>query len=129
MVRVPKELLGGLLEQLEEKGRQPAPHGLKEIAALMQDYSFVTPAKDCIQSTLEIALETFNSWNPRNAFGGTAEPSLSHVLCIEVKPKCGFLPTSGAIHPANAAKKHQSRFSMHQILKLHQVHFGKAGLK
>ncbi|CAL9202444.1 unnamed protein product [Musa hybrid cultivar] len=45
-----------------------------------------------------------------------------HDLCIavEIKPKCGFLPSSEYIVEANAVKKHVTRFKMHQFLKLHQ---------
>ncbi|KAK9075599.1 hypothetical protein SSX86_003925 [Deinandra increscens subsp. villosa] len=41
-------------------------------------------------------------------------------ISVEIKPKCGFLPTSTFIREENAAKKRISRFRLHQILKLHQ---------
>ena len=50
-------------------------------------------------------------------------PNTEHgkVFCVEVKPKCGFLPTSAAIHTDNSIKKRKSRFSLHQLLKHSQV--------
>ncbi|MFS7962660.1 putative inositol-pentakisphosphate 2-kinase [Helianthus anomalus] len=41
-------------------------------------------------------------------------------ISVEIKPKCGFLPTSGFIREENAAKRRISRFRLHQILKFHQ---------
>ncbi|XP_027149687.1 inositol-pentakisphosphate 2-kinase-like [Coffea eugenioides] len=40
-------------------------------------------------------------------------------LCVEIKPKCGFLPTSKFIAEGNAIKRSVTRFKMHQALKLH----------
>ncbi|KAG2302390.1 hypothetical protein Bca52824_031041 [Brassica carinata] len=41
-------------------------------------------------------------------------------LSVEIKPKCGFLPTSRFISEENKLKRSVSRFKMHQILKLEQ---------
>ncbi|KAK1407974.1 hypothetical protein QVD17_39602 [Tagetes erecta] len=41
-------------------------------------------------------------------------------LSVEIKPKCGFLPTSRFIRDENAVKKRISRFRLHQNLKFHQ---------
>lgn len=41
-------------------------------------------------------------------------PSLS----VEIKPKCGFLPTSRFISEETAIKRRKTRFEMHQALKL-----------
>ncbi|KAI3825493.1 hypothetical protein L1987_06983 [Smallanthus sonchifolius] len=41
-------------------------------------------------------------------------------ISVEIKPKCGFLPTSRFIREENAVKKRISRFRLHQILKFHQ---------
>ncbi|XP_068641734.1 inositol-pentakisphosphate 2-kinase-like [Aristolochia californica] len=38
-------------------------------------------------------------------------------LAVEIKPKCGFLPSSRFIAERNAVKKSVSRFKMHQFLK------------
>ncbi|KAL8490447.1 hypothetical protein ACS0TY_026083 [Phlomoides rotata] len=48
--------------------------------------------------------------------------SLKEDFCvsIEIKPKCGFLPTSEFIAEENAVKKIITRFRMHQALKLNQ---------
>ncbi|KAF8091853.1 hypothetical protein N665_0433s0020 [Sinapis alba] len=41
-------------------------------------------------------------------------------LSVEIKPKCGFLPTSRFISEENNLKRSVSRFKMHQLLKLEQ---------
>lgn len=41
-------------------------------------------------------------------------------LSVEIKPKCGFIPTSRFITERNAIKRRISRFRMHQVLKLRQ---------
>lgn len=43
------------------------------------------------------------------------------TLCVEIKPKCGFLPTSALIRPEHAVKRRVPRFQLHQLLKLEQV--------
>ncbi|CAN1127029.1 Inositol-pentakisphosphate 2-kinase [Linum perenne] len=39
-------------------------------------------------------------------------------ISVEIKPKCGFLPSSSFIAERNAVKKSTTRFIMHQALKL-----------
>lgn len=39
-------------------------------------------------------------------------------LCVEIKPKCGFLPSLKFIAEENSIKRNVSRFRMHQFLKL-----------
>lgn len=48
--------------------------------------------------------------------------TLREEVCfaVEIKPKCGYLPSSEFIAKRNAFKKYVTRFEMHQILKLHQ---------
>ncbi|PKU63152.1 inositol-pentakisphosphate 2-kinase IPK1 isoform X1 [Dendrobium catenatum] len=48
--------------------------------------------------------------------------SLKDDVCVavEIKPKCGFLPSSKFIAKQNAVKKSVTRFRMHQLLKFHQ---------
>eukprot|EP00252_Welwitschia_mirabilis_P023919 TRINITY_DN6898_c0_g1_i1.p1 TRINITY_DN6898_c0_g1~~TRINITY_DN6898_c0_g1_i1.p1 ORF type:complete len:497 (+),score=87.95 TRINITY_DN6898_c0_g1_i1:124-1614(+) len=46
--------------------------------------------------------------------------ALAPCISIEIKPKCGVLPTSKYISEENYFKKHVSRFTMHQHLKLFQ---------
>ena len=43
------------------------------------------------------------------------------TICLELKPKCGFLPTSPCIHPGHSIKRRVPRFQLHQQLKLAQV--------
>ncbi len=44
------------------------------------------------------------------------------VVCIELKPKCGFVASCGTVHPANRELKHsRSRYRLHQLLKLSQA--------
>ncbi|KAI7755417.1 hypothetical protein M8C21_027724, partial [Ambrosia artemisiifolia] len=49
-----------------------------------------------------------------------AVPEEEVCISVEIKPKCGFLPTSRFIREENAAKRRISRFRLHQILKFHQ---------
>ncbi|BDA50874.1 Inositol-pentakisphosphate 2-kinase IPK1 at N-terminal half [Coccomyxa sp. Obi] len=42
------------------------------------------------------------------------------TLCVEIKPKCGFIPTSTLIRPEHEVKKRVPRFQLHQRLKLAQ---------
>ncbi|KAJ1273297.1 hypothetical protein BS78_06G269400 [Paspalum vaginatum] len=41
-------------------------------------------------------------------------------IAVEIKAKCGFLPTSEYISKDNAIKKQVTRYKMHQHLKFHQ---------
>ncbi|XP_077244310.1 inositol-pentakisphosphate 2-kinase IPK1-like [Tasmannia lanceolata] len=41
-------------------------------------------------------------------------------IAVELKPKCGFLPSSRFIAEHNVIKKSVTRFRMHQVLKLHK---------
>ncbi|XP_031399085.1 inositol-pentakisphosphate 2-kinase-like isoform X2 [Punica granatum] len=49
------------------------------------------------------------------------EPCIS----IEIKPKCGFLPSSRYIAKRNAIKRSITRFKMHQALKFHDKEVSK----
>jgi hypothetical protein len=56
--------------------------------------------------------------------GAHAMPGLRRVgptLCVEVKPKAGFIPTSRHISLSNAVKLRLPRFGLHQLLKTMQV--------
>lgn len=48
--------------------------------------------------------------------------TLKGVPCItvEIKPKCGFIPSSRFMSEGNDIKRSTTRFRMHQTLKLHQ---------
>ncbi|CAM6117342.1 unnamed protein product [Calypogeia fissa] len=50
---------------------------------------------------------------------GTVEAS-SATISVELKPKCGFLPSTTFITEEDSIKKSLSRFTMHQQLKFHQ---------
>ncbi|KDP38543.1 hypothetical protein JCGZ_04468 [Jatropha curcas] len=41
-------------------------------------------------------------------------------ISVEIKPKCGFLPSSRFIAERNSIKRSTARFRMHQVLKLSQ---------
>ncbi|KAG6488052.1 hypothetical protein ZIOFF_056810 [Zingiber officinale] len=47
-------------------------------------------------------------------------PKCDFSIAVEIKPKCGFLPSSEYITEANAIKKNATRFKMHQFLKHHR---------
>ncbi|XP_072961241.1 inositol-pentakisphosphate 2-kinase IPK1-like isoform X1 [Typha angustifolia] len=49
----------------------------------------------------------------------TGTPRDSVCIAVEIKPKCGFLPSSEYISKANCIKKCVTRYRMHQLLKLH----------
>ncbi|KAG6484051.1 hypothetical protein ZIOFF_060845 [Zingiber officinale] len=50
----------------------------------------------------------------------TSTPKCDFSIAVEIKPKCGFLPSSEYITEANAIKKNATRFKMHQFLKHHR---------
>lgn len=66
-------------------------------------------------------------WHADDSQGGcqaaweTSEMGQAGTLCVEIKPKCGFLPTSALIRPEHAVKRRVPRFQLHQLLKLEQV--------
>lgn len=62
-----------------------------------------------------VLLMSDHSLFPYGTFKG--EPCIS----VEIKPKCGFLPSSRFIADENAIKKNVTRFKMHQFLKLQQL--------
>ena len=52
----------------------------------------------------------------------TSSCGMGPVMCIELKPKCGFISSCGTVHPDNRPLKHsRSRYQLHQMLKLAQV--------
>ncbi|GAB4852053.1 Inositol-pentakisphosphate 2-kinase [Ancistrocladus abbreviatus] len=64
----------------------------------------------CIDSVLLMADHSVFPYGTLNG-----EPCIS----VEIKPKCGFLPSSRFIAEENGIKKNVTRFKMHQVLKLH----------
>ncbi|KAK9907753.1 hypothetical protein WJX75_009233 [Coccomyxa subellipsoidea] len=76
--------------------------------------------------TLAIRESWFAMWHADDNQGGcqaaweTSEMGQAGTLCVEIKPKCGFLPTSALIRPEHAVKRRVPRFQLHQLLKLEQ---------
>ncbi|KAL6651880.1 hypothetical protein ACP70R_010805 [Stipagrostis hirtigluma subsp. patula] len=62
------------------------------------------------ESALLIADHSLFSGNPRG----------SSCIAVEIKAKCGFLPSSEYISKENSVKKQVARYTMHQHLKFHQ---------
>ncbi|KAL4859475.1 Inositol-pentakisphosphate 2-kinase [Chlorella vulgaris] len=59
--------------------------------------------------------------SPSGTSGSVAEGAAGPVVCIELKPKCGFINTCSTVHPANRGLKHsRSRYQLHQLLKLEE---------
>lgn len=56
--------------------------------------------------------------NDHSLFSQGATSGGGDCLSVEIKPKCGFLPTSRFISDENKLKRSVSRFKMHQLLKL-----------
>ncbi|KAI5010504.1 hypothetical protein ZWY2020_012641 [Hordeum vulgare] len=50
----------------------------------------------------------------------SGKPRGSSCIAVEIKAKCGFLPSSEYISRENAIKKQVTRYKMHQHLKFHQ---------
>lgn len=50
----------------------------------------------------------------------SGKPSGNSCIAVEIKAKCGFLPSSEYISKENSIKKRVTRYKMHQHLKFHQ---------
>lgn len=96
-VELPSALQSIFLLQLRQRGRQPAPTAICSRAHVLQDFSVL----------------------PQLHHTSRAGPD----ICIEIKPKCGFLPTADTICPRNVVKKRVPRFTLHQALKLLKASF------
>ncbi|XP_020166707.1 inositol-pentakisphosphate 2-kinase IPK1 isoform X1 [Aegilops tauschii subsp. strangulata] len=55
----------------------------------------------------------------------SGKPRGSSCIAVEIKAKCGFLPSSEYISKENAIKKQVTRYKMHQHLKFHQGQISK----
>uniref|UniRef100_A0A1J3EFS7 Inositol-pentakisphosphate 2-kinase n=1 Tax=Noccaea caerulescens TaxID=107243 RepID=A0A1J3EFS7_NOCCA len=91
-------------------------------------------AKEFLESVESIVTSQRPSWRAHAASVDTNRNSVllmddltlfahGHVedkpcLSVEIKPKCGFLPSSSFIAEENVIKKSITRFQMHQVLKL-----------
>jgi len=52
--------------------------------------------------------------------GGPAAPA-GACVCLEIKPKCGFITRCATVRPEHRSLKHsRSRYALHQLLKLQQ---------
>jgi hypothetical protein len=59
---------------------------------------------------------------PSGTRGPESERAAGPAVCIELKPKCGFINACSTVHPANRGLKHsRSRYQLHQLLKLEEV--------
>ena len=122
MLELPNELVSNFLAQLRSRGRPPPPRHLMKTALLLPAYTLLPigagrePMPSGALST--IALPRSPHWRQDvSQSRGDGTPTLG----IELKPKCGFLPSAATIHPGNSVKKQRSRFTLHQQLKLAQV--------
>ncbi|XP_051219612.1 inositol-pentakisphosphate 2-kinase IPK1 [Lolium perenne] len=55
----------------------------------------------------------------------SGKPRGSSCIAVEIKAKCGFLPSSEYISQENSIKKQVTRYKMHQQLKFHQGQISK----
>uniref|UniRef100_A0ACD5UDV4 Uncharacterized protein n=1 Tax=Avena sativa TaxID=4498 RepID=A0ACD5UDV4_AVESA len=55
----------------------------------------------------------------------SGKPSGTSCIAVEIKAKCGFLPSSEYISTENSIKKQVTRYKMHQHLKFHQGQISK----
>ncbi|CAL5014368.1 unnamed protein product [Urochloa decumbens] len=55
----------------------------------------------------------------------SGNPRGSDCIAVEIKAKCGFLPSSEYISKENSIKKQVTRYKMHQHLKFHQGEISK----
>ena len=124
-VQLQPQLAAGLLQQLQAHGLQLVQIALLSRAVLLPDYTLLC-CNSC--SSVEQSSSGFViSWEPaevaQEANSPTNSRSQQHypVMCIEIKPKSGFLPTTATIHPQHNIKRQRSRFQLQQALKLTEV--------
>lgn len=134
-VQLSKELQTGLMNQLCSISSSTAAETafLSHTACLLPDCTVFLPAQSisCASSDVKQPHSTSSSTSFPTSNGPahsceTAQPAMNTpapVLCVELKPKWGLLPTSPAIPTKHEVKKHKSRFQLHQMLKLAQVNF------
>ena len=124
-VQLQPQLAAGLLQQLQAHGVQHGQSTVLSRAVLLPDHTLL-PCNSC--SSLEQSSSgLIASWEPAEGAQEAGFPTKSRseqhhpVVCIEIKPKCGFLPTAATIHPQRNIKRQRSRFQLQQALKLAQV--------
>jgi hypothetical protein len=75
----------------------------------------------------ELSASVTEVWDASQGVPGMLIANLLHLpetaapLSVELKPKCGCLPTAESIHPDNRRKRRISRYQLHQQLKVQQV--------
>lgn len=99
-------------------GRSSAAAGVRA-AALLPDV------------TLLASSGSSGSRGPHGLSGGggaAAAEGAGPVVCLELKPKCGFVGRCATVHPDNRhIKRSNSRYQLHQMLKLSQVAGARGG--
>ena len=130
-VQLSKELQTGLSDQLcsiSSSSSTAAQRALLSCTAcLLPDCTVFLPAQSTICATSDVNKHNITSPSPLKGPVHSCETAQlavktpAPVLCVEIKPKWGLLPTSPAISIKHEAKKHKSRFQLHQRLKLAQV--------
>ncbi len=73
-------------------------------------------------SAIGVLLPDYTVFGAPTADSRLVAPGAAPVLSVEIKPKCGFLPQTPAVH--ECAKRHLSRFVMMQHLKAARGHIG-----
>ncbi|KAL3138530.1 Inositol-pentakisphosphate 2-kinase, variant 3 [Trebouxia sp. C0010 RCD-2024] len=118
-VQVPAQLLASLSDQLCSSSSCSSLSTnqrqlLSPAACLLPDCTLFPPSHSALRATPDV--ERHYNTSSSSAPGSAVEP----VLCVEIKPKWGLLPTSPAISAEHEVKRHKSRFQLHQKLKLAQ---------
>ena len=88
-------------------------------ATLMPDVTLLPGSTPTCAGAATSAAASPSSQSAAGSSSGSVE---APVVCIELKPKCGFISGCGTVHPDNRPLKHsRSRYQLHQTLKLAQV--------
>ncbi|CAH2046635.1 unnamed protein product [Thlaspi arvense] len=78
----------------------------------------VSVSKEFLESVDKKVTKQRPPWRVNAANVDTRISNGGDCFSVEIKPKCGFLPTSQFISEENMLKRSVSRFRMHQIMKL-----------
>ncbi|XP_017699409.2 inositol-pentakisphosphate 2-kinase IPK1 isoform X2 [Phoenix dactylifera] len=120
-----KLLWGDVEELVESKSRDIAMQNyIKEfLESIKKNVHDQRPAWRIDAAEVDALCDSAFLISDHSLFTGT--PRVELCVAVEIKPKCGFLPSSEFITKANAIKKSVTRFRMHQFLKLHQGEISK----
>ncbi|KAK1386784.1 hypothetical protein POM88_014962 [Heracleum sosnowskyi] len=124
------------MSNVDNKEMRDIEKDLDPKVILLWRYTCVFVAKEFLEAVERNVLSQRPSWRVNDAKANTRcesalllsdlsvfpHSALKDEFCIsvEIKPKCGFLPTSRYIAYENYVKRCITRFKMHQELKLHQ---------